>query len=224
MSRIPQIEGQKGSLKWIQKLVNQAPEVLNTQIRNNFALPFDEEITWLSPKTEDNYAEYRDQAFIDLLDVDLVNVPLNKFWPSRGPQWDAPAKSNKGNIFLVEAKAHIAELNSPGTKAKGKSRHQIETSLVKTQQYLNANSTIDWMNSFYQYTNRLAHLYLLRELNNLPAYLVFVYFVNDAEMNGPRSAAEWQGALKLLHSYLGVGSHKLSRYIFEVFIDVDFAN
>lgn len=220
MSRIPQIEGQKGSLKWIQRLVNQAPEILDAQIKNHYKLPFDEEISWLSPNVEDDYAEYRDQAFIDLLDIDLVNVPLNKFWPSRGPQWDSLAKSNKDSIFLVEAKAHIPEINSPGTKAKGKSRRQIQTSLSQTKQYLNADSTVDWMNSFYQYTNRLAHLYLLRELNNLPAYLIFVYFVNDTEMNGPKSEDEWRGALKLLHTYLGVGRNKLSKYICECFIDV----
>ena len=222
MTRIPQTEGQKGSLKWIQRLVNQAPEILNAQIKDYYKLPFDEEISWLSPKVEDDYAEYRDQAFIDLLDIDLVNVPLNKFWPSRGPQWDALAKSNKERVFLVEAKAHIPEINSPETKAKGKSRHQIQTSLAETKQYLNANSTVDWMNSFYQYTNRLAHLYLLRELNNLPAYLVFVYFVNDTEMDGPKSEDEWRGALKLLHTYLGVGRNKLSKYICECFIDIAF--
>lgn len=223
MSRIPQIEGQKGSLKWIQLLVNQAPEILNAQIKNYYELPDDEEINWLSPKVEDDYAEYRDRAFIDLLDIDLVNVPLNEFWPSCGPQWDALAKSNKEGIFLVEAKAHIPEINSPGTKAKGESRHQIQKSLEKTIQHLNANSEVDWMNSFYQYTNRLAHLYLLRELNNLPSYLVFVYFINDTEMNGPKSENEWRGALKLLHTYLGVGRNKLSKYILECFIDIAFA-
>lgn len=224
MSRIPQFEGQKGSLKWIQLLVNQAPEILNVQIKSYFNLPFDEEISWLSPKIEDDYAEYRDQDFINLLNINLVNLPLNKFWPSRGPQWDALAKSDNENIFLVEAKAHIPELNSPGTKAKGKSRHQIQTSLAETKKYLNANSTVDWTNLFYQYTNRLAHLYLLRELNNLPAYLVFVYFVNDTEMDGPKSADEWREALKLLHTHLGISRHELSKYIFEFFIDVNFAD
>lgn len=223
MSRIPQIEGQKGSLKWIQKLVNQAPEVLNTQIRNNFDLPFDEEITWLSPKTEDNYAEYRDQAFIDLLDVDLVNVPLNKFWPSRGPQWDALGKSDKGTIFLVEAKAHIPEINSPRTQAKGQSLHQIQSRLDETKRYLNAKPEINWSENFYQYTNRLAHLYLFRVLNDLPTYLVFVNFVNDVEMGGPQSVDEWRGALKLLYAYLGISRNKLSKYILDLFIDVDFA-
>lgn len=220
MSRFPQMVGQKGSLKWMQHLVNLHPEIINTQIRRNFHLPFGEEIIWLSPRAEDDYAEYRDQAFVNLLDIELSSVPLNKFWPARGPQWDALAKSNKGNIFLVEAKAHTSELHSPGTKAKGKSRQQIQSSLEKTKEFLNVNPAANWMNSFYQYTNRLAHLYLLRVLNNLPAHLVFIYFINDVTMNGPKNEGEWQKALKLLHMHLNIGSHKLSKYVFEVFIDV----
>jgi hypothetical protein len=40
--------------------------------------------------------------------------------------------------------------------------------------------------------NRLAHLYFLCELNGVPAFLVFVYFVNDQEMQGPTTKKEWQ--------------------------------
>ncbi len=53
---------------------------------------------------------------------------------------------------------------------------------------------------FYQYINRLAHLYLLRVLNKIPAYLVFVYFVNDhthiptSRQDQPSPpATAWQG-------------------------------
>ncbi|MFQ5420243.1 MAG: hypothetical protein ACE5EY_07760 [Anaerolineae bacterium] len=223
MARIRQPKGKKGSLKWIQLLVNQSPEILNSQIKNGLGLLSDEEISWVSPVVEDEYAEYRDQAFIDLLEINLGKTTLSDFWPLRGPQWDALGKSSEEKIFLVEAKAHIAELNSSGTQAKGKSREQIQRSLEETRKYLQATEVVDWASSFYQYTNRLAHLYLLRELNDLPAYLVFVYFVNDEEMAGPKSKEEWQGALKLLHTYLGVGRNKLSKYILEVFVNVDFA-
>ena len=41
-------------------------------------------------------------------------------------------------------------------------------------------STCDWSGTFYQYANRLAHLYLLHELNDVDAWLVFVYFVGDS--------------------------------------------
>jgi hypothetical protein len=57
-------------------------------------------------------------------------------------------------------------------------------------------------------------------LNDIPAYLVFVYFLNDQQMNGPATAAEWQGSIELLHAYLGIRKNRLSDYIIDVFVDV----
>ena len=62
MSRFPQGPAVKGSQKWIQKLVNGNPELLNAEIRKHLTLSTDESISWLSPRAEDDYAEYRDQA------------------------------------------------------------------------------------------------------------------------------------------------------------------
>jgi len=84
---------------------------------------------------------------------------------------------------------------------------------------LGLGPNIDLSKGFYQYANRLAHLYFLRVLNDIPAYLVFVYFINDYT-HIPTSKAEWLGALQLMHSYLGSRRHKLSKYVIVVFIDV----
>jgi hypothetical protein len=62
VSRIPQQRAVKGSQKWIQKLVNEKPDLLNSPIRTQLDLPGTEEITWLSPLADDEYAEYQDQA------------------------------------------------------------------------------------------------------------------------------------------------------------------
>ena len=78
---------------------------------------------------------------------------------------------------------------------------------------------IDWSCGFYQYVNRLAHLYLLRQ-NELPAHLLFVDFINDFEMKGPTTIHEWKGAIELLHSYLGIRRHKLKNFVADVFIDI----
>jgi len=220
VSRFPQKAGLKGSQKWIQKLVNETPELLNSETRSHFGLPTNEAIMWLSPREEDKYAEYRDQAFLDLLDLNLTNVPLSDFWPARGPQWDALGKSETDKVFLVEAKSHISEVLSPKTGAGVTSLRKIKKSLNETKVFLNSNSEHDWASTFYQYTNRLAHLYLLRELNDVSAYLIFVYFLNDEDMNGPKSIDEWHGAIKLLHSFLGVGRHRLSEFTADIFIDV----
>ena len=62
MSRFPQHQAAKGSRKWIQKLVNGNPELLNAEITKQLTLCAHESIAWLSPRAEDGYAEYRDQA------------------------------------------------------------------------------------------------------------------------------------------------------------------
>jgi hypothetical protein len=220
VSRIPQQRAARGSQKWIQKLINEKPDLLNSPIRTQLDLPDTEKTTWLSPLADDEYAEYRDQAFLDLLAIKLPKVSLSDFWPSGGPVWDGLGKSDSGKVFLVEAKSHISEVLSPKTGAGLKSLRQIKKSLDETKTFLHSNSGHDWSSVFYQYTNRLAHLYLLRALNEVPAYLIFLYFVNDKEMNGPKSVDEWIGAISLLKSYLGVSWHRLDKYVAEIFIDV----
>jgi len=163
---------------------------------------------------------YQDQAFLDLLGIKLLKVSLSDFWPSKGPVWGGLGKSETGEVFLVEAKSHIAEVLSPKTGAGATSLRKIKKSLGDTKTFLHSNSEHDWTSTFYQYTNRLAHLYLLRALNKVPAYLVFVYFVNDKDMNGPQSIDEWNGGLSLLTSYLGIGRHRLKQYIADIFIDI----
>jgi len=221
MGRIVESKASKGSQKWIQILVNGFPEVFNQHICRKINLPDSEQITWCSPIKDDDYSEYRDQDFLDLLDVDLPIIPLEEFWPTGGPVWDGLGKSSSGKIFLVEAKAHINEILSSGTGAGTKSKELIDKSLQQTKQFLNSKSNHDWSSTFYQYTNRLAHLYLLRTVNKIPAYLVFLYFVNDTTMKGPRNVDEWEGAIKLLHALLGIGRHKLKEYVIDVFIDVN---
>ena len=110
--KVPQQEGKKGSLKWIQKLVNDHPQVLDREIKGACNFPDTDNITWVSPLRKDEYAEYRDDSFLVQLDVKLPDFPLNKFWPDRGPQWDALGKTHGGARILVEAKAHVEELRT----------------------------------------------------------------------------------------------------------------
>jgi hypothetical protein len=212
----------KGSQKWIQKLVNEKPELLNLQIRRNLELSEDENIQWLSPLRSDRYAEYRDQAFLKLLDLELKQTSLAQFWPRGGPRWDALGKSSS-KLFLVEAKSHISELISTLKAKNPNSERRITESLKETMDHLGSETDFDWSRGFYQYANRLAYLYLLRK-NQLPAYLVFVYFVNDLEMRGPTTIHEWKGAIELLHSYLGIRKHQLQKFITKIFIDVNDLN
>ena len=219
MGKVKQPKGKKGSLKWIQQIVNEYPDVLNKQINDSLGFSKTQSIEWLSPKANDHYSEYRDQAFLDLLGIELSKTKLKDFWPQRGPQWDALGRIKDKAYFLVEAKAHIAELISSSMAKSPRSISLINKSLNETETFLNLKPYVDLTKGFYQYLNRLAHLYLLRKLNNIPAYLVFVYFIND-HTHIPTNRDEWYGAIKLMYSQLGSNKHKLSKYTIDVFIDV----
>ena len=220
MGKIKQPKGRKGSLKWIQQIVNEYPDVLNKQINDSLGFSKKQSIEWLSPKAEDDYSEYRDQAFQNLLGIELTKKELKDFWPRHGPQWDALGQIKDKAYFLVEAKAHATELISSSQAKSPRSKSLINKSLKETIKYMNLKPFVNLTQGFYQYLNRLAHLYLLRRLNNIPAYLVFVYFIND-HTHIPTSRDEWNGALQIVDSLLGTHKHKLSKYLIDVFIDVE---
>ena len=110
MGRAAQQKGTKGSLKWIQQIVNNFSGALNKPINDFLGSENNRPIEWLSPKADDDYSEYRDQAFLDLLRIKLSKTKLKDFWPSRGPQWDALGRIEDKTYFLVEAKAHVSEI------------------------------------------------------------------------------------------------------------------
>jgi len=220
MARLAQVKAKKGSQKWIQKLVNDYPGVLNARVWGALNLPSEENIEWLSPLKNDSYAEYRDEAFLDRLGIERGRVDLKQFWPRGGPQWDALGRSSSGKLLLVEAKSHISELISNLRAESTASARKIRESLDETKRHLGSKTDFDWTTIFYQYANRLAYLYFLRK-NGVDAYLVFVYFVGDYEMESPATASEWRGAIKLVHACLGIGRHPLKKHVLDVIIRTD---
>ena len=220
MGKIVQPIGAKGSLKWIQHVINSCPDVLNRPIIQLIDGGEEHRIEWLSPRADDDYSEYRDQAFLDLLGIKLSEKKLKDFWPRQGPQWDALGRIEDKAYFLVEAKAHVSEVISSSQAKAPASISLIKKSLDETKAFLKLKPYVDLTKGLYQYANRLAHLYLLRKLNNVPAYLVFVYFVNDPN-HIPTTRDEWNGALTLMHAMLGNQKHRLSKYVMDVFVDVE---
>ena len=211
----------RGSLKWIRRAVNESPALLDQRIRDALAVTSNAPISWASPLAQDEFAEYRDEDFVLLTGVQLPRRALDAFWPSRGPQWDALGRLGSTGALLVEAKANIPEIVSPGTSAEGDRLKLIERSLSEVKSFLEVDPSISWSGKFYQYANRLAHLYLLRELNGQDAYLVFVYFTGDNDVEGPATASEWNAALTVAKRVLGLPKrHRLSKYVADVFIDV----
>ena len=133
MGRRIQPKGTKGSLKWIQEVVNNNPLFLDNPVRNFIGADNKQKIEWLSPKKEDGYAEYRDQAFLDLLGIKTTKATLKDFWPARGPQWDALGRMGNEAYLLIEAKAHITEILSSSQAKSPESKALIKKSLGKTQ-------------------------------------------------------------------------------------------
>ena len=222
--RVPQLkENPKGSQKWVQKIINFCPSRLNRLIQQEIASLSGREIQWTSPLEQDKFAEYRDAAFLENLDLQEFTEKLEKFWPKMGPQWDALGRTADGEVLiLVEAKANVPELVSfCGAKDK-ESLRTISASLAETQGWLNCREPrVDWKCGFYKYANRLAHLYFLREkAQKEGSYLVFLYFVEDSShIRTSRDA--WNSALKLQKKLMGLSAASLAGKAIEVFINTD---
>lgn len=110
--RIEQPQGSRGSLKWIQRLVQLYPAIINVQLSALGALAPRQSLTWISPLCADEFAEYRDQKFLNRIGQKHLANELKAFWPNRGPQWDGLASDGEGQVFLFEAKAHASEMAS----------------------------------------------------------------------------------------------------------------
>lgn len=220
MTRIIQKSDGRGSLKDIQVLVNKNQDLIDNLLKSTFSDLANQQIIWTSPIEQDDFAEYRDNDFLVRVGLDPTEIKLDNFWPAKGPQWDALAKTTSGHVVLVEAKANIPEIVSPVTGAGEISKTIIDKALNDTKAFLNLTNDIDWSGKFYQYTNRLAHLYFLRVKCNKPTFLVNIYFIGDDTVSGPKTKQEWDAALKVLHTYLGLSRHSLSEYMTDIFIDI----
>ena len=163
--------------------------------------------------------------FLDRLGVALNTRALAEFWPRGGPWWDGLARTSEGRFVLVEAKANIPEFNSDPSGASPASLCRIQAAFAETKAFLRVRSDTDWSRCFYQYANRIAHLYFLKEVNKVDAVLVFLYFAGDDTVPGrePVSREGWRAAISLVNRHLGLraSSPWLRQNVFDVFLDVD---
>jgi hypothetical protein len=210
-----------GSQRWLQLAVNVHPGLVEEPLMSSLGGASHAPLEWLCPLHSGGYREYKDLDAMKALGVPAsVQHTLADFWPRRGPVWDGLARSAKGELLLLEAKANIPELVHGRTPAGPESLRKITERLREVREFLAPKSTAEWAHTFSQYASRLAFLYFLRHMNQLPARLVFVYFVNARDMRGPTTRVEWESALALMHAALGLPRrHPLSPFIHNLFID-----
>ena len=214
----------RGSKRWLQLAVNRCPNIIDEAIAKAINLEHSETINWLSPLETDAFTEYQDHAFLKRLGINPQHRQLEDFWPPQGPVWDGLAQTSGGRYLLIEAKANIPEFDSSPTNATKGSLRKIRKALDETRAFLKVRSKTDWSMCFYQYANRLAHLYFLRELNKVDAAMVFIYFVGDTTVLGkdPVSREGWQTAIGLATHHLGIRSQSpwIHNNVVDVFIDI----
>jgi hypothetical protein len=213
----------QGSRYLLRVAVNKRPQLLLAALRESGALGEREIVEWRSPLVKDllgEYREYKDGAAIRLLGLEKqLHSPIADFWPSRGPVWDALAISTEGRPILLEAKAHIPEAVSRIKASSKTSIRLINKGLALARKHYTRKSQAEWSAPFYQYANRLAYQFWLREQNKIKSSLVFLYFLNAEQMKGPATKQEWQGVIRLIHAVLGLPADLSHFGVYDAFLD-----
>jgi hypothetical protein len=78
----------------------------------------------------------------------------------------------------------------------------IEAAFSKTPRWIGPRRDREWTRPFYQFANRLAHLYFLREECVVEAWLTHVYFTGDPYY--PTSREQWDDWLREVRFELGM--------------------
>jgi hypothetical protein len=171
----------------------------------------------------------REWVGLDFIDDTVVQELWSRFWPRHGnaQNWDAIArlqKDGESEWVLLEAKAHIGELNSFCGAKNEKSLELIRTALTETMKVVGAQKPLnDWLYGHYQYANRLATLHFLNNLCKIPACLVMLYFYGDQHpnANAPASPDGWHKPVAGLDARLGIDlGAPLLRRVHHVFVPV----
>jgi hypothetical protein len=201
---------------------NDAAALVSHRIRSAFRWSEQQSLEWRSPLTNDGYAEYFDESFLERLGVSNLKLPLATFWPKSGPRWDGLARTEGGKLVLVEAKAYPEEAVDGSSGAGPASLRKIEAAIAEAKKAFGASDDASWLAPFYQYANRLAHLHFLVGRNGLDAYLVFLNFAGAPDVPRPCSIAQWEGASRVIDRCLGLPKkHKYADRIATIVVDVE---
>lgn len=214
-----------GSQQYLQDLVNSDRRYLNRLVlKKSASLRTWQNPIWVSPLSADNYREYWDNDFLNVIDQAGLRKKLREFWPTGGPNWDALARVERKNgergVILAEAKAKIGELGGLSYRcgAGPKSRQKIENTLNQVKNELGVATNADWLGEYYQHANRLAHLYFLYVICKVPTWLVYICFIGAKKAIVPSTEENWAAPLANVQKALRLPqAHRLSSRIVYVF-------
>ena len=166
----------------------------------------------------DKNIEWFDFEFAGPCDNELLNLDFipelkndwREYWTcgraNGGLHWDAVGRSADGTFILVEAKAHLRELNSSaGGKAESQTKNNQRIDLFLQKYKINSSAEI-WSTKFYQLANRLVITdYLLSK--GYKAKLVYLLFENGFEYNceSPKSASRDKWEEKMEREFVATG-------------------
>ena len=207
----------RGSRLQIQIAVNARADELTGAVRRVFPELRERgaEIDWRLPRAP-GYEELRNDGFLRALDLDRLAPDLRRFWPLRGPAWDAVGlvrfPSGPPGVVLADAANHPEEFYAAGLRATSQeSREAVRAAIARTQRWLRVEATPErWIEpqrggrprtSLFGTANRLAHLYFLREVAGVEAWLARVLFVDDTARVAT-SRFRWERALDQMEEEL----------------------
>jgi hypothetical protein len=231
----------KGSKRHICWYVNEAAGGLNAALFSaspSLAAAAVSDPTWVSPLADEGYDELWNERFLERLDLlDEHLESFHEFWPfkpwsngkvnPRGtPHWDAvarvPLSRGSQGVLMVEAKAHRGELLKPNDKSKAdaESLAKIRKSFGQVRNYFGvAETEPPWESGYYQFCNRLAHLWWMNERAKVPTWLVWVLIVDDSVWRDRMTAPQWHEAFQTIKRKVGLPEeHRLADKISVVYL------
>lgn len=154
--------------------------------------------------------------------IEKLQTRWKEYWSRTGKQPNLDGiilhkNENQLELVIVEAKAHLKEIES---ETKSASNKKIQKAFKETQKSLNISNG-NWFGKHYQLANRLALVNYLR--NEVKASLLYIYFLNGYEKcqsinKSVVNIEDWEKAIKEEYNELGI-IETANQYISKIFID-----
>ena len=158
-----------------------------------------------------------------------IKKEWTEYWTGNTQNWDAVFKCN-GSYYIVEAKAHLKELESNFSGSENNNKKKIEKAFIQTANELEVSSIDTWFGRYYQLANRLAFIAFLNR-QKIDAKLVYIYFINgykkrvivngktnEIEDKGVKTEKEWNVEIEKEYKELKIDKEKIKKHITNIFI------